>query len=262
MDSYYLHTADLYDLTSPGLAGDVAFYAEEAARGGGPVLELGCGTGRTLLPLARAGLTVVGLDLAEPMLAIARAKVAALEEAERARIALVAGDMRAFDLGRRFRTVTIPYRAFLHLLTVEDQMRALARVLAHLAPDGRLILNIFDPRLDLLVADGGVWREQGVFTHPVSGRRVLVAAARRHDATRQVITERRRFEEIDADGRVVETRHADLALRWVYRYEMEHLLARAGFAVEALHGDFQRGPFRSGGEQIWIARPAGASAAQ
>src|SRR5207253_2377433 len=116
---YREQTAALYDTISTGLEGDVSFYVDEARNSGAPVLELGCGTGRILIPIAETGIEIVGLDAAQSMLDIARRKVAALPEETQRRIELTEGDMRHFDLGRRFSLVLIPYRAFLHLLTVE-----------------------------------------------------------------------------------------------------------------------------------------------
>src|SRR5713226_6914921 len=115
---YRERTAAYYDGASTGLPGDVEFYVEEARKAGSPVLEIGCGTGRILLPIAEAGISIVGLDLAPPMLDIARQKVARLPAETQARIGLLEGDMRDFALKRRFNLVLIPYRAFLHLLTV------------------------------------------------------------------------------------------------------------------------------------------------
>src|SRR6266508_3521831 len=120
---------------------DVAFYVEEAARTGGPVLELGCGTGRILLPLARAGHTVHGLDSSRHMLARCREKVAAEPAPVRGRITLHEGDVRAFDLGQGavFPLVIAPFRVFQHMITIDDQLACLAAVARHLAPGGRFI---------------------------------------------------------------------------------------------------------------------------
>src|SRR5262245_48031980 len=114
MYNYEQVQARYYDYTSTGLEGDLQFYVEEAQKAGSPALELGCGTGRILIPVAEAGVEIVGLDLSDDMLAIARRKVDALPEEVRGRIEIVRGDMRTFSLGRRFRLVIIPYRAFLH----------------------------------------------------------------------------------------------------------------------------------------------------
>jgi ubiquinone/menaquinone biosynthesis C-methylase UbiE len=259
---YQGERAMLYDHVAAGVDGDIAFYVEEATASGSPVLELGCGTGRILIPVAEAGIAVIGLDASSDMLGIARMKLAACRSDVQRRAQLVHGDMREFQLSEQFTLVTIPYRAFLHNLGSEDQLRTLASVRRHLAADGRLILNMFDPSVRLLAA--GRWsrllREQEDIRHPRTGNRVTVREEFRCDLERQLVEGAFEYDELDASGRVVATTHSPLTLRYVFRYEMEHLLARAGFAVEALFGDFRRGAFRAGGEQIWVATLAHDSA--
>ena len=251
--------AEIYDAyTGTSIDGDVEFYVEEARRAGSPVLELGCGTGRILFPVAEAGIGVVGLDQAPSMLDVAREKLARLAPAVQGRVELVPGDMRQFSLGRRFSLVTIPYRAFLHLLTDEDQRRALQCIREHLIDGGHLALNVFDPNLSMihtrLGVTAGTLHLQKRFRHPRTGHDMVLWDTFRYDPERQVLTGEFLFEELHDDGSVRARFYAPLTLRWVYRYEMQHLLELAGFRVEALYGDFRRGPFRYGGEQIWIAR--------
>jgi SAM-dependent methyltransferase len=250
-----------YDHVATGVEGDVAFYVAEAVASGSPVLELGCGTGRILIPTVERGVDVVGLDASADMLAIARAKLAACPPDVRHRARLVHGDMRDFELSQSFSLVTIPYRAFLHNLDVDDQLRTLARARRHLAKDGHLILNVFDPSVRLLAA--GRWSpptRYADFRHPRTGNRVTVREDFRYDLERQLVDGAFEYDEVDASGRLVATTHAPLTLRYVFRYEMEHLLARAGFRVDALLGNFRRGPFQAGGEQIWIARQSPSAA--
>jgi len=182
---YDRQDALFYDHYSTGVPGDVEFYVAEAQRAGSPVLELGCGTGRILVPVAQAGVEIVGLDRAPSMLAVARDKVGKLPPETRRRIALIEADMRDFDLGRRFTLAMIPYRAFLHLLTVEDQLRALRRIHDHLVDGGRLVLNIFDPSLEIIVAHrgplGASLKLEGEFVHPETGHRVLVWDTRQYE---------------------------------------------------------------------------------
>ena len=258
MEEYDRADARFYDYYSTGVPGDVRFYVEEAKRAGSPVLELGCGTGRILIPTAQAGIDIVGLDRAPAMLAIAREKLSELGAETRRRIELVESDMRTFWLGRRFKLVTIPYRAFLHLLTPEDQRRALERIRDHLTDDGRLVLNIFDPRLDIIVGHfgslGSALKKEIEFFHPDTGNRVILWDTRQYDPERQMIEQYWVFEELDGQGKVVAKTYIPLTLRYVFRYEMQYLLELCGYQVEALYGDFRRGPFRYGGEQIWVVR--------
>ena len=261
---FYDAAADLYDHTfgraeGEGERGDVAFYVEEARRAGSPVLDLACGTGRVLIPIAHAGVPVTGLDRSPAMLAAARKKVARLPAAARERIELIEDDLRSFSLDRRFELVIIPFRSFLHLMTPADQRRALGRIREHLAEEGRLVFNIFDPRLDVIASHLGhranPLEKESEFTHPGTGRQVVEWVKRRYDGANQTVEEERVLEELEG-GRVVSRTCATLALRWIYRYEMEHLLELSGLAVEALYGGFDRGPFYSGGEQVWVARKA------
>jgi ubiquinone/menaquinone biosynthesis C-methylase UbiE len=148
----YVQLAELYDHLFTGLPGELRFYVDAARNAGSPVLELGCGTGRIMFPVAEAGVEVVGLDMVPEMLSVAEDKLSELHSRARERVQLVEGDMRAFDLGRRFRLAMIPFRAFLHMLTVDDQRRCLECVRRHLTDDGLLALNVFDPRLDIIAA--------------------------------------------------------------------------------------------------------------
>ena len=147
-DDFYFEpaNAEAYDADMGRAAGamdDVPFYVElakETAAHGQAVLELGCGTGRVTIPIAQAGVEVVGLDNAPAMLDVARRKAAG---AGAGGVRWVTADMRSFRLEQRFGLVIIPFRSFLHLLTDADQLACLSRVHEHLLPGGRLALNFF-----------------------------------------------------------------------------------------------------------------------
>ena len=144
---YDCFIADYYDST-PILTErtqDVAFYLNAAKKYGGPVLELGCGTGRITIAIAETGLRITGLDLSSRMLARASEKRAALGREVRDRVRLVQGDMTQFDLGEKFRSILIPFRPFQHLLELEQQMACLHCAKRHLTPDGRLIVDFSRP---------------------------------------------------------------------------------------------------------------------
>jgi SAM-dependent methyltransferase len=249
--------ADVYDAVhcdAPVAIDDVPFYVEEAVRSGGPVLELACGTGRVAIPIARAGIDVVGLDESPRMLEVAkrRAEAAGLPEE---RLRLVQGDMRDFDVGQRFPLVIIPFRSFLHMEMVEDQKRCLGNIAEHLAGGGRLILNMFVPKLELIVEDWTTlhfWKE---FSHPQTGRRVLLWETRTYDTHSQQISNRFLFHELDEDGTVVSQCYRTLSLRYMWRYEGQHLFEGCGYEVEALYGWFDRRPFDEKSEEmVWVLR--------
>lgn len=250
--------AELYDHVVPYRERrDVAFYAGLAKEAGGEVLELGCGTGRVLVPLAASGTRITGLDLSPEMLAVCRKRIEQQGPEVAARTELVTGDMSAFDLGRSFTLVTIPFRAFQHLLTVPEQLACLAAVKRHLVPGGRLALDLFNPSLHRLVEER-YFLEHGdepEFTTP-DGRSVV----RKHrvsarDHLSQVSDVELIYEVTHPDGRFEKLVHR-FRMRHLFRYEAEHLLARAGFEVEELFADFDRSPYGASfpGELVFVAR--------
>ncbi len=250
---------DVYDVMHGGYTADIPFYIEEAKGAEPPVLELACGTGRVLIPTAQAGVPVWGVDLTPAMLAHAERKVAILPAEVQERITLRQGDMRDFDLPERFGLVTIPFRSFLHLMTVEDQIAALENIRRHLRPGGRLALNFFQPSIPIIAAHmtpaGNALKHFREWTDPQTNGRVVCWETRVYNSAIQTIRETRILDVVDADGKVVDRFYRPLTLRWIYRYEFEHLLARTGFEVEALYGDFARSPFdENSNEMVWIAR--------
>lgn len=259
----YQTVADLVDhLPAYAARPDVPLFVEAARASGGPVLELGCGTGRVLMPTARAGVEVTGLDLSPPMLRVCRDALIDEPPQVRRRITLVQGDMRRFDLGRRFALITIPFRPFQHLLTVEDQVACLACVRRHLAPGGRFILDVFNPSLEALTDPARLTeRASGEpFTTP-DGR--SVTATERivsRDLARQVLDVELVYYVTGPDGRSRRLVHR-LKMRYFFRYEMEHLLARSGFRIEAVYGDYDKSAFgaKAPGELICVAGMEGSS---
>src|SRR5215471_8657379 len=142
MDEYGL-IADLYDYVVPYSARqDIDFFVEAAKASGGSVLEVGSGTGRVLIPIARAGVEITGLDLSANMLQVCRRRLHDEPEAVRSRVTLKLGDMRDFDLSRTFNLVILPFRPFQHLTAAEDQIACLASIHRHLVQGGRLVLDL------------------------------------------------------------------------------------------------------------------------
>jgi SAM-dependent methyltransferase len=258
----YRAIADLYDYVTPYRGRhDGGFFVAMARESGGSVLEVGCGTGRILIPTAREGVEIAGLDASDSMLAVCREKLAREPEAVQAKVQQLAkGDMRDFDLGWQFALVTIPFRPFQHLITVDDQLAALSSVRRHLIDGGRLVFDLFNPSLKALADESmvGVEREEEPeFTMP-DGRRVI----RKHniaarDLFRQVQDIDLIYEVTHPDGRQERLLHS-FPMRYLFRYEAEHLLARAGFVVENLYADYDKSPFgsKNPGELIFVARKA------
>lgn len=258
-DNYALD-AELYDVVYADYDDDIAFYVQEARQAGGPCLELGCGSGRVLIPVAEAGATVTGLDVAKPMLTRARRKVAALPDDVRARIKVDEGDMRSFMINTQFALIYIPFRAFLHLMQVSDQIAALNNIRRHLQPGGKLVLNFFDPSLEYIVGHsgpiGGAQHTTGeTFVDPRSGNLLVEWATVHYSHHLQRIDQYFIYDEVDARGRVVGRLYRNLQMRYIFRWEFEHLLARCGFEVLALYGSFDRQPYMQAGQElIWVAQ--------
>lgn len=248
---------ETYDLRTKGFPGEIDFWVARARESGGPVLELACGTGRITWPIARAGIDIVGLDVNPAMLRAAEAKRAQESPEVRERVRLVQGDMTDFSVGETFALAIIPFRAFQAVLTPEDQRRSLSCIRRHLRPGGRLIVDIFDPRLDWALperTDPGLPARPTV-THPVTGNTLKVdVLSRRNDTLRQLFSEHWRFTELSSTGQLLRQEDEILQLRWTYRYEMRYLLELCGFTVEAELSDFSSSPPAYGMEQIWIAR--------
>jgi SAM-dependent methyltransferase len=253
--------AELYDAVYADYA-DIAFWqAVVPAASGGPLLELGCGTGRVLLPLAQAGHEVVGIDLAEAMLARFRAKLEVEPPEVRDRVTLLEADMTSFDLGRRFAQIYCAFGSFHHLRTVEQQLACLERCRSHLLPQGTLALDLINPDpAPSSVSDNEPARGDTTagIVDWTGGRRVrswatVVGCNRSLQCNDCEVT----YEIIEADGtvrRLAET----FPMRFVFRYELEHLLARSGFRIVALFGDYDRSGFADESPgMIVVAEPLG-----
>ena len=248
--------ADYYD-ESPLIKGrvqDVAFYRDAARDFGDPVLELGCGTGRITMAIAEAGKRITGLDNSERMLECAIRKRAALTVESRERVHLVQGNMARFDLGEKFRLVIIPFRAFQHLLQVQEQLDCLERARKHLMPGGRLILDVFQTDAERM-HDPVHLRESPVAEYTAAdGRRVKISerVAAFHRAVQKNDVEMI-YSVFHPNGR--KERHVFAwALRYFFRYEMQHLVARSGFRVTAEYGNFDRTPIEDESpEMIFVA---------
>ena len=250
--------AHLYDSVYSYVKEDIPFYVEEARRSGGPVLELGCGTGRVSIPIAGSGVDVVGLDSSEAMIEVASAKARRLAP-EAGSLTLVRADMRDFSLdAREFDLVIIPFRGFLSLLTVEDQIAALLNVKRHMRPGARLVFNIFVPDPDMLDSDSDIAYHLRDVTDPDSGARYVLWHQSSYDNHNQVVSTRVIIEELDQGGTMTRRTYRDFQLRYSHRWEMEHLLTRCGFRVIDLFGDFDRSPFDdTSSEMVWVAGLAG-----
>jgi SAM-dependent methyltransferase len=247
--------ARFYDLDYGDANADLFTIQEYAARCGAPIVELGCGTGRVLLWLARQGYQVTGVDSSTAMLDVARRKVAAEGLAER--VTLMEQDMRALELDDRFNLALITVNSFMHLPTPDDQLAALTRIHTHLHPGGLLYLDLFHPSPDRLLEARGQVVLDKVMTDPDSGRRLMKFYTQRVDLAQQTLHMTFIVDEMDGEGSVQRTVFP-VSLRYVFRYELELLLRHAGFEVEALYGSYDLDEFTDDSDKmITVARRRG-----
>jgi SAM-dependent methyltransferase len=260
INDYYGPTdAAIYDdFYTSGVDGDVEFYVDKSKAARGEVLEVGCGTGRIFFPIADAGVYITGMDNAPAMLEIASAKLSAASDKVRANARLIAGDMRSFQLKQQFELILMPFRVFMHMLTVDDQRQALQNLHRHLTPGGRLILNIFDPLYGSVAAHlrplGWALKQDSRFVRSTNGNTVVAWESQQYSPESQLLEVTYVYDELDSFNRVVNRYYSGLKMRWTHRYEMQNLIEFCGYEIETLNGDFAGGPFRYGREQVWTLR--------
>ncbi|HVP14380.1 MAG TPA: class I SAM-dependent methyltransferase, partial [Terriglobales bacterium] len=206
---------ELYDAAYAWAKDDIEFYVAQARAAGGPVLEVGCGTGRVYLPMLRAGADVDGFDLSRGMLEQLRRKAAALGLEPRVRQA----DMRDFTMPRRYALIVIPFRAFLHNLTTEDQLRTLRACREHLESGGRLVLDLFHPTFERLIEPADAWRLELEFAHPETGAPLALWSRVERDRVTQVMHVEMEFREMGPEDDVIARHPHAFDARWVYKAE-------------------------------------------
>jgi len=245
--------AQYYDLLFGNYDEDIPMWDTLTTNVNGPILEIGCGTGRLLLPLAEAGHTLTGLDLSEVALGAAQAKIEAAGLADRG--VLYRADMRDFDLpAKDFALAFIPLNTFMYCQTIDDQLAALQAIYRHLRVEGQLIIDLFYPDPPLLAeADGRLYFE-GETVDELTGRTVQWYWRHEIDLEHQLRHFTYILDEIDEEG-LIRRIQLPFSLRFVYRYEMELLLRASGFIVETVYGNYQLEPFSSHSpHMIFVAR--------
>jgi SAM-dependent methyltransferase len=249
MSEQFYSDAGMYDRLFPGGERAVAFYRAAADRYGGRVLELGCGTGQKLIPIASDGHPCVGLELEPHMLAEARRKA----DERGVEVEWLHGDMRDFDLGRTFDLVFIAANSLLHLHDASDLVDCFQSVRRHLAPGARLIFDVFNPSVHMLAQADGVRRRRDALSYVDPDRGLVhVDVAETYDAAVQVTRGTWYFSTATEADFVV----APLEIRSIFPQELPLLLSLGGLRVVERFGDWSRTPLTSDAPlQLYVCEP-------
>lgn len=254
-DSSFASPADLFDRFARyydgdyrGYNADIGLILELAEEGDGPILELGCGTGRVVLPLAEAGHNVVGVDISSKLLAVARSKLDA--QGLRNRVKFIQDDLTRFDYSdQKFSLAVCTSNTLMHLVSKEAQMLALNNACRHLSEGGLLLVDLFNPDVARLVSVQGMMELADEWDDPALGAHVIKWSVREVDFAEQLQDTLFIYEEIEADGRTRRT-VCPFTLRFLWRSEAELMMQACGFSVEAVWGGFDGEPYSSHSERL------------
>lgn len=254
--------ARYYDLDTGFETDDIDFFVALARKVGGPILEVGCGTGRVLLPLAKAGYRITGIDISPAMLEKARSKAqrAGLTEG----VTLVEADARVLRLDTKsgqpeeYRLAFIALNSFMHFVEEGDAEAALRSTARHLRPGGALVLDLPNPEASLLGETGGQLIHEWTRLNPENGNLVLKFRSQNIDTARQVIDLTFIYDETASDGLTRRTA-LPFSLRYYHPRELALLLREAGFTIESIYGDYELGDFSQDSLKLLVVARKGTS---
>ena len=216
---------------------DIAFYLAQAEAAPGPLLEIGCGTGRVTIPLAAAGVDITGLDVSASMLDEARRKA----ESQGLRINWIDADGRGFDLGRRFALIIMPFNTLQFFRNTAALAQLFRCVKSHLGDEGKFVFDVFNPQVSFLAADPSARYERARYLDPRGGGEVVLEETREYIAERQIVRSTRYYQV----GEKRDCSVSSLELRCFFPCELDLILEHFGFRLEAKYGDFDNSPLSS-----------------
>lgn len=229
-----------YDLQYKDFTQDISFWRKQARKYGAPILELGCGTGRITIPIAKDGFKVTGLDISESMLAEAKRK-SFVEEVD---VEWIHADYRDFSLGKQFGLIIFPFNSMNLLYNLEEIESCFSCIQRHLKPKGRFIIDIFNPRLDILLRDSTKRYPHATYPNPNGKGVVEVTENSTYDDAVQ-INRIKLYYKIDSQKEKVD----ELNMRIFYPQEIDALLKYNGFTIERKFGDYDENSFKSGSQK-------------
>jgi len=256
--AFYRETAKYYDsayAVKPDL-NDIDFYVELANSVGGTTLEVACGTGRVLIPTARTGVTIEGLDFADPLLNILRDKLAKEPIEVQERVTLHKGDMRDFKLGKQFDLITVPFRPLQHLYNIEDQLKAFARFRDHLKPKGKLGFNVFFPN-HVALEDLGTLQYELEWTDPEDSSITITRSFIKRSLNKLEQYFDAEFIYHHTKGeKLIEEKIVPFKMSYYTYPQIQLLLKQTGFKIAQEYGSFDKEPISICKEMIIIAEPS------
>lgn len=250
-DDLYDNIVFYYDALHASLTDDIGLVLSLAAKGG-PVLELGCGTGRLLIPLARAGRQVMGIDRSPAMLQRAQERLHGEPESVRQRVTLLCADMIDFSFhGAEFRLAVISYNTFMHL----DAAQALAacrNIRRHLAPGGYLFIDVVNPLLVEQTPNDHFLTHERTLHDAENDKLVLVFAANRLNEGRQELKITWVFDASPLQGGAVRRQVANVTYHYYFPHQLELMLEEAQLEVAGIYGGYGQAPYGEDAERLLV----------
>lgn len=253
----YEQIASFYDLIHADLTADIPFVLSLVAETGGPVLELGCGTGRLLLPLTRAGYEVTGLDSSPAMLERARERLGQEGEVTQARVMLVEGDMTSFRLDGRYPLAIIPYNTLMHLRPAQAAA-AFRQVAGHLTDNGRLFVDVANPLAVAQTPNDRLLTLERCLADPQTGNTLVLMASSWVDPGDQTLHLTWLYDTSPTAGGPIQRTVVQMDYHYFYPHELELMLGAAGLGLAGMYGDYEGRPFDEESERLLIVATKGA----
>ena len=253
MTTFYTSIANYYD-AEIGPVDDIDFYLELAEEIGAPILDVGCGTGRVMIPVAQAGYDVYGIDNNPEMLQLFEQKLTRQPNL-RSNITIWEGDLLTIEIPQKFNLILLTFNLLMHFHQPETQLQLLRQLRKWVHNDGVLVFDLPNAGETFSTPDLSSFLLERTFIEPNNGHLVILQSQSNLDRVTQMMHIHWLFDEIQADGTLKRT-YAQQFLRYFFLSELSLLLQLTGFRVDAVYGDMARNPFEDGCEQmIVLARP-------
>lgn len=227
-----------YDIGGSHPEEDKDFYLKLASKTGGPILELGCGTGRITISLLKAGYRVVGIDSSKKILTRLKEKVSKLNLSPK-QFKSYHSNMAKFNLGQRFPLIIIPFCSFQYLLTKKEQDACLSKIYQHLSSEGIFSLELFIQRYDFLSEKKG--KKQWSYERDIPGRGIKIKRTtilKHKDLNNQINYFQKKYRIFDKSGNCIDEFELEDKVRYIFRFEMEYLLEKNGFKIKNIFGAY------------------------